>query len=107
MRTRVLIGAGLLVALLLAGVVSFYASGNPDGLNRVAQDHGFSATEKGNVTDDSPLAGYQTDGVDHGRLSSGIAGVTGALVVLAFGSGLAFAIRRRSDSPQATTAGQD
>jgi cobalt/nickel transport protein len=35
----------LVVALLLAGVVSYYASSEPDGLNRVAQDTGISRTE--------------------------------------------------------------
>ena len=44
--TRSVLVAGLLVALLLAGFVSFYASSDPDGLNRVAQDKGFADTEE-------------------------------------------------------------
>ena len=31
----------LLVTLTLAGVVSFYASSNPDGLEKVAEEVGF------------------------------------------------------------------
>lgn len=94
--TRVVMIAGVLVALLLAGVVSFYASGDPDGLNKVAQDHGFAQAEKEHGTKDSPLAGYETRGVDNGRLSGGLAGVAGALIVLALAGGLTFAVKRRS-----------
>lgn len=94
--TRALVVAGVLVALLLAGVVSFYASGAPDGLNRVAQNKGFAATEKQHAADDSPFAGYSTSGVDNDRLSGGLAGVAGSVVVLVLAGGLAFAVRRRS-----------
>jgi hypothetical protein len=93
--TRALLVVGLVVALLLAGVVSFYASGSPDGLNRVAQDEGFSSTEREHAGKDGPLAGYQTRSVEDGRLGTGLAGVTGALVVLVVTGGLAFAVRRR------------
>jgi cobalt/nickel transport system permease protein/cobalt/nickel transport protein len=96
--TRTLVIAGVVVALLLAGVVSFYASGSPDGLNRVAEDKGFSNTETEHAGADSPMAGYETRGVGDDRLSTAVAGVTGALVVLALAGGLAFAVRRRAPS---------
>lgn len=85
----------LVVALVLAGVVSYYASSSPDGLNRVAQDHGFSSTEKQHATADSPLAGYSAKDVDNPRLSGGLAGVAGVVVVLALAGGLALVVRRR------------
>jgi len=93
--TKALVIAGVVVALLLAGVVSFYASGSPDGLNRVALDHGFASAEKTPATADGPLAGYETKGVSDGRLSGGLAGVLGCLVVLVLAGGLAAAVRRR------------
>jgi cobalt/nickel transport system permease protein/cobalt/nickel transport protein len=93
--TRALVGAGLLVALLLAGVVSYYASTSPDGLNRVAEDKGFSDTQTKHVSDGSPLAGYGTKGVDDPRLSGGLAGVLGCVVVLALAGGLTYVVRRR------------
>ena len=34
---------GVFVTLILAGVVSFYASGDPDGLEKVAEEKGFLA----------------------------------------------------------------
>jgi cobalt/nickel transport protein len=85
----------LAVALVLAGVVSYYASSSPDGLNRVAQDTGISSTEKHHATADGPLAGYSAKDVDNQRLSGGLAGVVGVVVVLALAGGLALVVRRR------------
>lgn len=99
--TRAVVVAGLLVALLLAGVVSYYASSSPDGLNRVAQDEGFSSAEKEHSAADGPFAGYATKGVDNGRLSTGLAGVVGSLVVLTLAGGTALAVRRRGTTASA------
>lgn len=95
MRTRVVVAVGLLVALLLAGVVSFYASGSPDGLERVATDTGFAETAGEHAAADGPMADYQAKGIDDPRLSGGVAGVIGALVVLVLAGGLTYAVRRR------------
>ena len=86
----------VVVALVLAGVVSFYASSSPDGLNRVAQDKGFADSEKEHHAADGPFAGYATKDVDDQRLSGGLAGVVGVVVVLALAGGVAYAVRRRS-----------
>jgi hypothetical protein len=90
------IAAGILaVALVLAGIVSYYASSSPDGLNRVAQDKGFSDTAKAPGAGESPLSGYTSSGVDNSRLSGGLAGVVGVLVVLTLAGGLTYVVRRR------------
>jgi cobalt/nickel transport protein len=106
--TKALVVTGLLVALLLAGVVSFYASTSPDGLNRVAEDKGFSKTQSRHASDGSPFAGYGTEGVSDGRLSKGVAGVVGCVVVLALAGGLIVVVRRRGareDEPQTVDHG--
>ena len=69
------------VALLLAGVVSRFASSDPDGLTKVSEDQGFAHTEK---TRDSLIG-------DYGSLT----GVVGVLVVLGVAGGVAYAVRRR------------
>jgi len=102
--TRTVVAVGVLVALLLAGVVSFYASSSPDGLNKVAQDQGFSSTEKPHGVSDGPLAGYEAKGVGDARLSGGVAGVVGSLTVLLLAGGLAFAVRRRGSADRAGAA---
>lgn len=98
MRAKTLMAVGILVALLLAGVVSFYASADPDGLEHVAEETGFLETAEEHDAAGSPLADYTTEGVNDPRLSVGLAGVTGALVVLGLAGGLAFAVRRRPDT---------
>ena len=85
----------LLVALLIAGFGSYYASAHPDGLTFVAEKTGFSDREKSSGTSDGPMAGYRTKGIDDARLSGGVAGVVGCLLVLTIAGGLAWAVRRR------------
>lgn len=96
MSRRALVIAGLLVALVLAGVVSYYASGDPDGLNKVAADEGFAENEKAHGLEDSPFSGYETTGVDNDRLSGGLAGVVGVGVTFLVMGGLVYAVRRRA-----------
>ncbi|GIH66107.1 MULTISPECIES: energy-coupling factor ABC transporter permease [Microbispora] len=90
----VLVG-GALVAVLLAGVVSFYASSAPDGLEKVAADKGLSAQEKPHAVEDGPLAGYSVKGVENQRLSGGLAGVAGVALTVVAGGGVFYVIRRR------------
>jgi hypothetical protein len=89
----------------MAGVVSFYASSHPDGLERVADDEGFLSTAEDHATGDGPFADYATKGVDDARLSGGLAGVVGAGAVLLVMGGVAYAVRRRSEDTTGGSAG--
>jgi cobalt/nickel transport protein len=80
--TKVVGAVVLLVALVLAGVVSRYASSDPDGLTKVSEDHGFADQEKAR---DSVVGGYGS-----------LTGVLGVLVVLGLAGGVAYAVRRKS-----------
>ena len=95
-RGRRFFVVALLAALVVAGVGSYYASSHPDGLEYVAEQTGFLDAAEEPKTADSPLADYQTKGVDDERLGGGIAGVAGVLIVLVLMGGIAFAVRRRS-----------
>lgn len=68
---------GAVVSLFLAGVVSFYASSHPDGLEKVASEIGFIDNAKDPATAGSALADYGVEGVENERASVGIAGVLG------------------------------
>jgi cobalt/nickel transport protein len=103
---------GVLIALVLAGVVSAFASASPDGLDSVTRA-GCTFNARGEVVSgsciaqqarahglgDSPFAGYTTRGVG-GAASTGVSGVVGVLATLAIAFGLATALRRRGPSGQ-------
>jgi cobalt/nickel transport protein len=102
------LAGGLLVALILAGVVSNFASGHPDGLDATARE-GCTFDAEGNITGgtcmaqqeqehqfkDSPLADYGIAGIDNPYLSTGLAGVIGVLLTFGLGYGLFWLARRR------------
>jgi hypothetical protein len=89
-----LVGVGVLLSLLLAGVVSFYASSEPDGLNKVAEDHGFAANAADSANASIPTAGYAISGISDERLSGGLAGVLGVVVVLVIAFGVFWLLAR-------------
>lgn len=91
----------LLVALLTAGVASFYASSHPDGLEFVAEKAGFLHSADDSPASRSPLAHYSTKGIDNDRLSGGLAGVAGSVLVLVLAGGLFWVLRRRGDGDSA------
>jgi len=99
----------LVVALLVAGALSYFASSDPDGLDTVtlagcdvveteagerlegtciaqhADDHSLAG---------SPLADYAVGGADG---TVGVAGVIGVVVTLLVAGGLFWLLRRRGD----------
>lgn len=103
--TWAFIGVGLAVSMLLAGVASHYASSSPDGLEKVAADVGFIATEKDSATAHSPLAGYGVAGVADGRLSVGLAGAACVALTAAVAFTLFALLVRRGRRGSATPTG--
>lgn len=104
---RTVLAGGLLISLVLAGIVSFYAASTPDGLTKVSQDEGFADSEKEHAAGDGPFAGYGSSFIDDDRLSGGLAGVVGVVVVLGIGTGLAYLVaRRRPRSSKTAATGQ-
>jgi hypothetical protein len=104
-RTVGFIVAGLIVAVVLAGVVSGFASSAPDGLNKVAEDEGFIDQEQEHDLSGSPVAGYEVSGVDNDRLSTGLAGVIGVGVTFLLGWGLFVLVRRRPRTERVAAEG--
>ncbi|KUN22224.1 MULTISPECIES: energy-coupling factor ABC transporter permease [Streptomyces] len=92
---RTLWVTGLVTSLVLAGFVSFYASANPDGLEKVAHDKGIDKKEKEHSAAGSPLADYGVKDISDARLSGGLAGVIGVGVTVVAGSAVFWSLRRR------------
>ena len=89
-----LVAAGLVLSLVLAGGASYYASSQPDGLEKVASDVGFLDSAEESAVEDSPLAGYEVAGVENERISGGLAGMIGVASTAAISFGLFYALRR-------------
>lgn len=72
--------AGLLASLVIAGAISYYASSQPDGFERVAE----MSVESEMVETVSPVAApmpdYEVGGVENKRVAGGLAGVAGVVV---------------------------
>lgn len=97
---------GLVAALALAGIVSFYASSSPDGLEKVAADNGMDQKVAEHAAAGSPLADYGVKDVSDARLSGGLAGIIGVGATVAVGTGIFWTVRRRrsADLTAASTA---
>lgn len=94
---------GLGIALVIAAVVSPFASSNPDGLERVAEDLGFVNREHAEPPAKKlPFArafdGYALRGVP-APVATPIAGVVGVLAALGLAGGIGKLLTRRSHSP--------
>lgn len=101
--TKIFVILALAVAVGLAAAVSPYASSSPDGLQKVATDHGFVTDGTlHSVQDDAPMPGYAFPGIDDPRVATGLAGFVGTLFVFAVGYGVAYAVRRRG-TPETNT----
>ena len=94
---KIFILIGLAVALVLAILVSPFASPLPDGLEKVAQEKGFSEKGEGpQAWKSSPVPDYAMPGLGQGRVATAAAGLAGTVIVFAAAWGLAFLIRARS-----------
>lgn len=93
--------AGVLTAVLFATVVSQFAAGDPDGLERVAADTGITAVATEHALASGVFADYATAGIDNERMSLAVAGLSGVALTLVVGAGLLAAVRdrRRLGSP--------
>jgi cobalt/nickel transport system permease protein len=90
---RTFVGAGVLVALVFAAVVSQFATDDPDGLERVAEDTGFVESGQDHTLADVIFADYATAGIDNETLSLAIAGIVGTIVTLLVAYGLFMGLR--------------
>lgn len=94
LRSRQLL-AGIVLALVVAAVAAFAASPAPDGLERVAEDHGF--LDRAQDARYRLLTDYTIPGLGDGPLSTAVAGAVGVLVVTGITLGAGALLRRRRE----------
>ncbi len=81
--------------LLIAGVLSLFASTWPDGLDSVAEKYRFKDKEAPVVEIPTPLADYKVKGLD-GKVSTSIAGLLGSGVCFAVAFGIANVVKPKN-----------
>jgi hypothetical protein len=97
---RTLLLIGLLIAAAVAVSSTWLASGDPDGLQRVAQEKQFE--DRAKAPGYEVLPGYSVPGVD-GPASTALAGLIGVGVVAALVTGAGYLLRaRRRRDPDAS-----
>lgn len=64
--------------LLIAVLAAFFASANPDGLNKIAGTLGFAKRGTGHA---APMAGYSFPFLPAGAVSTAMAGISGILII--------------------------
>ena len=74
---------GLAISLLVAALLSPFASAFPDGLERVAEDYGFLQTAEGQEAINSPIPDYVMPGIQNEGLATAVAGVLGVGITFA------------------------
>jgi len=97
-----LIAAGLGIALFIT-LFSPFASSSPDGLERVAEDKGFSG-----VADSPPyrlISDYVFPWVGNEDLATVLSGIVGVLIVAAVVFAIAFLLARGGGAQRSTTGG--
>jgi cobalt/nickel transport system permease protein len=92
--------AGLVVAALLVLVVAPLASGEPDGLERVAIDQGFIDSAEDHALAESPLADYGVSGIEDEATGTRLSGLVGVLITFGVGAAIvgAFVVIRRKSA---------
>ncbi|HBQ29390.1 membrane protein [Peptococcaceae bacterium SCADC1_2_3] len=73
---------GFIVAVLIAAVLSPFASSYPDGLERVAEDKGFIVLAEGKELIKTWMPDYVFPGINHEGVATALAGIIGTVLVL-------------------------
>lgn len=74
--------SGIIIALFMACVLSLFASPEPDGLERVAEDYGFAEKAEGQEVLQAPIPDYTIPGIEDEKVATALAGLIGVLIIL-------------------------
>jgi cobalt/nickel transport protein len=86
---------GLIIAVIVAFFLSPLASSWPDGLEKVAHDHGFIVKgEQGSIFK-SPIPDYVFPGLKNEKLAVSISGFLGTVIIFIVGCKLGFLHKKR------------
>ncbi len=96
MKARHFFLIALLLSLAMVFFLSPFASGNPDGLEKVAEDKDFISKAQDASYNPSPLKDYELTLFHNPVLRTGMAGLLGAGAIYCLGLGLGKFLSRSS-----------
>lgn len=73
---------GVVITIFMACVLSLFASPEPDGLERVAEDQEFMSKAEGQELIQAPIPDYAIPGIENEQLATALAGLVGVLIIL-------------------------
>ncbi|MGC1122817.1 MAG: PDGLE domain-containing protein [Candidatus Methanofastidiosia archaeon] len=82
----------LVICIVIGGVISLFASGSPDGLERVAEDKGFAEEAEESTFEIMPDYTVPLAGSD--VASASLAGIVGVLIIFLAVYGIGKVFRR-------------
>ncbi|RKY32070.1 MAG: hypothetical protein DRP74_03460 [Candidatus Omnitrophota bacterium] len=86
---------GIIVALLLGGLISLFASSWPDGLERVAEDKEFLEKAEVQPLVASPIPDYSWPGLKNEKIAASLAGVIGVLIMFVLGQTIGNLLKKK------------
>ncbi len=87
---------GLVICVIVGGFISLFASGEPDGLERVAEDKGF--VEEAEESSFEVMPDYGVPGIGSEALSASLAGIIGVAIMFALAYGLGKTLRKEDEN---------
>ena len=93
------IWVGLGISLLTALLISPFASSSPDGLETVAEVHGFKGKSEGwSLRKYAPLADYVVPRVRNKKVSTALSGLLGTVSIFSIAFGLGKLLKKSANS---------
>lgn len=94
MRKGILLA--LVVSIAVAAFISPFASPDPDGLERVAEDKGFLHRSEGKELVKSPMPDYVMPGIENETVAGSLGGIAGTIITFGAMYGLGKLYIRKS-----------
>ncbi|MFC2153554.1 PDGLE domain-containing protein [Actinomycetota bacterium] len=104
-RNVVLAVVAVIVIAITGLMLSQFASSDPDGLEFVAEEEGFSDTAEDHTLGDAPLADYGENLDQDPAVSTAVAAIIGLAATAVLTVGLFWLARSRSDEHAAAPPG--